>query len=206
MSLRERSGEVANDAPPPNTPEVLEVILSEIKNLSENHSRLASSLDAVNGRVDGLAGLKKSESTTAEDDKAETLRETPKSPTPPATASPSPGPATSRAVSEKEVVKEQTPETTINRRPSSVSRIILTTYPGQSGINPFPMQWGHPDPMLRGPVVVSRNASTVRRRNGIGAHGGSYSTYLALAVASSEIKADHMPDFTNAVKRPRRTL
>lgn len=40
------------------------------------------------------------------------------------------------------------------------------TYPGQSGINPFPMDWGNKDDQLRGPVVVSRNPSTIRRRNG----------------------------------------
>lgn len=47
------------------------------------------------------------------------------------------------------------------------SRIILTTYPGQSGIHPIPMNWGHADPMLRGPVLVSRDQSTIRRRNGM---------------------------------------
>lgn len=46
------------------------------------------------------------------------------------------------------------------------SRIILTTYPGQSGIDPITMIWGHPDPAKRGPVVVSRSRSTIRRRNG----------------------------------------
>ena len=83
-------------------------------------------------------------------------------------------------------------------RQTPVSRIILTTYPGQSGIDPVVMNWGHEDPILRGPVVVSRNPSTVRRRNAIGAHGGSYSVYHALAVASKELEVDHSPDFTNA--------
>jgi len=40
------------------------------------------------------------------------------------------------------------------------------TYPGQSGINPFPMDWGNKDFQLRGPVVVSRGQTTIRRRNG----------------------------------------
>ena len=40
------------------------------------------------------------------------------------------------------------------------------TYPGQSGINPLPMDWGHKDPQERGPVVVSRGQTTIRRRNG----------------------------------------
>lgn len=77
------------------------------------------------------------------------------------------------------------------------SRIVLTTYPKQIGINPIPLNWGHADPIQRGPIVVSRLPSTLRRRNAIGAHGGSYSIYYALAVASKQLDADHMPDFTN---------
>ena len=49
---------------------------------------------------------------------------------------------------------------------TATSRIILTTYPGQSGIDPLIMNWGHMDALRRGPVVVSRVQSTVRRRNG----------------------------------------
>lgn len=54
------------------------------------------------------------------------------------------------------------------RKPSATatSRIILTTYPGQSGIDPLIMNWGHADALERGPVVVSRSQSTIRRRNG----------------------------------------
>ena len=77
------------------------------------------------------------------------------------------------------------------------SRVALTTYPKQIGINPLPMNWGDADPLTRGPVTVSRVPSTIRRRNAIGAHGGSYSIYYALAVASGELDADHKPDFTN---------
>lgn len=47
------------------------------------------------------------------------------------------------------------------------SRIILTTYPGQAGIDPIAMSWGHHDQMQRGPVVVSRSQSTIKRRNGM---------------------------------------
>ncbi|KAM5342755.1 hypothetical protein ACJ41O_013721 [Fusarium nematophilum] len=83
------------------------------------------------------------------------------------------------------------------QRQGFTSRIILTTYPKQIGINPLPMDWGNSDPLKRGPIVVSRAASTIRRRNAIGAHGGSYSIYYALAVASNELNSDHRPDFTN---------
>lgn len=59
------------------------------------------------------------------------------------------------------------------------------------------MQWGASDAQTRGPVVVSRHRNTIRRRNAIGAHGGSYSIYHALAVASNQIDPDHKADFTN---------
>ncbi|KAL8404087.1 hypothetical protein RB594_009083 [Gaeumannomyces avenae] len=80
---------------------------------------------------------------------------------------------------------------------SFTSRIILTTYPKQIGINPIPMNWGAGDAAKRGPIVVSRSSSTIRRRNAIGAHGGGYAIYYALALASKELKTDHRPDFTN---------
>jgi GTP cyclohydrolase II len=88
-----------------------------------------------------------------------------------------------------------TTEPSVTSPPSS--RIILTTYPKQTGINPVPLDWANSDPNKRGPVVVSRLPSTIRRRNAIGAHGGSYSIYYALAVASKQLEVDHMPDFTN---------
>jgi GTP cyclohydrolase II len=83
------------------------------------------------------------------------------------------------------------------KKSSAISRIILTTYPGQSGIDPIPLEWGEGDPAKRGPVVVSRHHNTIRQRNAIGAHGGSYSIYSALAVASSHLNLEHKPDFTN---------
>ncbi|KAM0504840.1 hypothetical protein ACHAP8_002229 [Fusarium lateritium] len=84
--------------------------------------------------------------------------------------------------------------TAVQRQQGFTSRIILTTYPKQIGINPLPMDWGNSDPVKRGPIVVSRAATTIRRRNG---SGGSYSIYYALAVASKELDSDHRPDFTN---------
>ena len=54
------------------------------------------------------------------------------------------------------------------------SRVILTTYPGQVGILPIPMIWGSSDPKIRGPIVASRNTSSIKKRNATGAHGGSY--------------------------------
>lgn len=70
-------------------------------------------------------------------------------------------------------VKVATPQRGLASEVSS--RIILTTYSGQSGIDPVVMSWGHPDPAKRGPVVVSRSQSTIRRRNGMRMY--SYSVY-----------------------------
>lgn len=92
---------------------------------------------------------------------------------------------------------DSSPGTSSPTQSGFTSRIILTTYPKQIGIKPFPMKWGASEPKERGPIVVSRYASTIRRRNALGAHGGSYSIYYALAVASKELKADYRPDFTN---------
>ncbi|GKU13882.1 unnamed protein product [Fusarium langsethiae] len=112
--------------------------------------------------------------------------------------------------------------TAAQQKQGFTSRIILTTYPKQIGINPLPMDWGNSDPVKRGPIVVSRAATTIRRRNGSFVRacnacpsellryvdlernrtkhnhsGGSYSIYYALAVASKELDSDHRPDFTN---------
>ncbi|KAH6967889.1 GTP cyclohydrolase N terminal-domain-containing protein [Ilyonectria sp. MPI-CAGE-AT-0026] len=77
------------------------------------------------------------------------------------------------------------------------SRIVLTTYPGQSVVDPITLNWGAADPEERGPIVVSRSGETLKKRNAIGAHGGSYSVYNALAIASGDLPPDFKPDFRN---------
>lgn len=68
---------------------------------------------------------------------------------------------------EVEGPRGQSPTPSIKRqRAGQSSRVILTTYPGQIGIDPIPMNWGHKDPKTRGPVVVSRTRGTIGRRNG----------------------------------------
>ncbi|KAG4434187.1 Uracil-regulated protein 1 [Cadophora sp. M221] len=188
---------------------LLKEVLEAVKALTVNQTLLASHVDAISGRVNVLAGMKevrdvadsgaaaaasiapvkKIESLDDDDDESQhppvaVDDVVPQSPSLPATQLEGGPSSPSSALSHA-------------RKPSVTSRIILTTYPGQSGINPLPMDWGHKDPQERGPVVVSRTQTTIRRRNAIGAHGGSYSIYYALAVASNEIKIDHRPDFTN---------
>ncbi|KAI9661659.1 MAG: putative GTP cyclohydrolase [Bathelium mastoideum] len=186
----------------------LQEILSNIKSLQQEHSQLASAVDAINGRVNTLAEIKEVHDEAAKGTPA--LKPQPSShghgqhlSDGESRASPfvlhgqdgthaSPPPATpaSPALS-------SSPNIDGSRRSSYSSKIILTSYPGQSGVDPLPMNWGNKDPNLRGPVVVSRNHSTIRKRNAIGAHGGSYSIYYALAVASKNLTLDHKPDFTN---------
>ncbi|CAD6439631.1 a8ff98e7-32b0-4d01-89b9-984e4bf18870 [Sclerotinia trifoliorum] len=185
---------------PPDQTALMQEILNSIKSLQLNQSQLASNVDAITGRVNVLAGMKEVR------DVASTDSATIPNPSEPIASSDE---STSKddAFKDADVPKsptisaakpEETPIPSYPQKASTgTSRIILTTYPGQSGINPLPMEWGHSDPQIRGPVVVSRATETARRRNAIGAHGGSYSIYYALAVASKEIKADHRPDFTN---------
>lgn len=179
---------------------VMKEVLAALKTLEANQAQLSSSVDAISGRVNVLAGMKEVHDVA----KTNTLLTSPVKDEPISGIDVSHIPEDAKipqspSLPATQVVDETSPAGTSHaRRPSTgTSRIILTTYPGQSGINPLPMDWGNQDPQKRGPVVVSRAASTIRRRNAIGAHGGSYSVYYALAVASNEIKIDHRPDFTN---------
>ncbi|CZT46452.1 probable bifunctional GTP cyclohydrolase II/3, 4-dihydroxy-2butanone-4-phosphate synthase [Rhynchosporium secalis] len=191
--------------PPSDQTGLLKEVLEAVKALTMNQTLLTSQVDAISGRVNVLSGLKEVRDAAEEESASKSsvkriepqaLHESPssddivpQSPSLPATEIGS-------------LAGPSSPSTALEhlRKPSTAggtSRIILTTYPSQSGINPLPMDWGHKDPQERGPVVVSRTQTTIRRRNAIGAHGGSYSIYYALAVASNEIAVDHRPDFTN---------
>ncbi|KAJ1975456.1 Uracil-regulated protein 1 [Dimargaris verticillata] len=75
------------------------------------------------------------------------------------------------------------------------SRVVLTTYPKQFGIHPLPLNWGAAGPQQRGPIVASRHPDSLKIRNAIGAYGGSYCIYRALAVALGELDPMHRPDF-----------
>ncbi|KAK4996467.1 putative GTP cyclohydrolase [Elasticomyces elasticus] len=167
--------------------EILQEILVSLKTLKQDQAQLATAVDTINGRVNVLAGVKQAQEgivvSQTVDSKSDQQQIEDKNST---AAVPRNGDSVS--VSSR-------PETP--RHSGTTSKIILTSYPGQAGVDPLPMDWGNRDPHLRGPVVVARNPSTIRRRNAIGAHGGSYSIYYALAVASKNIDTDHKPDFTN---------
>lgn len=54
------------------------------------------------------------------------------------------------------------------------------------------MNWGAANPLERGPVIATVKHGG--QRNAIGAHGGGYSIYTALAVAAGELNPSHIPN------------
>ncbi|RAK66317.1 GTP cyclohydrolase II [Phenylobacterium kunshanense] len=75
------------------------------------------------------------------------------------------------------------------------SHIRLTSHPGAGAASRFPIQWDAPTARERGPVVATANAGS--DRNAIGAHGGAYSVYRALAVASGAMDPMVRPELVN---------
>lgn len=143
--------------------EVLNQILTALQKLQYDHSEVVGSINAIRDRLDVLTTSndeREPQSGTQTDDASHpepaSLPATPKKS--------SNGPLSVRSLEEdypKSAIATDRP-----RKSSGTSRIILTTYPGQSGIDPIRMDWGNEDPSQRGPVVVSRHQNTVRRRNG----------------------------------------
>jgi GTP cyclohydrolase II len=74
----------------------------------------------------------------------------------------------------------------------SSGHIRLTSHPGGGKAHCYPISWGAPDARARGPVIASVTAGA--NRNVIGAHGGAYSIYRALAVSSGTLDPVARPD------------
>ncbi|MCJ1309988.1 putative GTP cyclohydrolase [Agyrium rufum] len=177
--------------------EMLSQIYSMLLSMQQENQKLSSAIEAINGRVNVLSGVKQVYDAADEqrgDEKEAGITRLPTT----LEARPQASPFSESDPTMNTRANAGSPTIAASpQRSGGATRIILTTYPGQSGIDPLPMSWGNKDPMLRGPVVVSRNQRSLRRRNAIGAHGGSYSIYHALAVASKDLDVEHRPDFTN---------
>lgn len=148
--------------------DLLKQIQSSLQIVQHENRSLAASVEALNLKVDDLSRVKKSESDEASNSNVlpSAASNTSKS-TSSATATPLLNiPSASSSLNNEATVDPNA------RRGGLTSRIILTTYPGQSGIDPLPMKWGDKDPAVRGPVTVSRHAGTVRRRNGMCLNSG----------------------------------
>ena len=78
----------------------------------------------------------------------------------------------------------------MRKHPSS--HIRLTSHPPGGKPHQFPIEWGAPNALARGPVIGSTTARG--HRNVIGAHGGAYSIYRALAVSSGALDPNARPD------------
>jgi GTP cyclohydrolase II len=70
--------------------------------------------------------------------------------------------------------------------------IRLTSHPSGGKPHKFPIEWGAQTAQARGPVIGSTTARG--HRNVIGAHGGAYSIYRALAVSSGALDPNARPD------------
>jgi len=75
---------------------------------------------------------------------------------------------------------------------SPSNHIRLTSHPAGGKPLKFPLEWGAATAALRGPVIGSTTARD--DRNVIGAHGGAYSIYRALAVSSGTLDPNGRPD------------
>ena len=78
---------------------------------------------------------------------------------------------------------------------NKTSHIRLTSHPGHGAPGRYPIAWGAPTARERGPIVGT--VTTPSDRNAIGAHGGSYALYRALAVSSGALNPLIRPDLTN---------
>lgn len=138
----------------PDISTLLGEILTGLKTLQQDNSELSSQVDAINGRVNMLAGIKQVQDNAANGQASVAAQK--KDDTKPSESV--------KAISEQ--YDAGAAEAAARRSTLSLNKIILTSYPGQAGVDPIPMQWGHVNPATRGPVVVSRHANTIRRRNG----------------------------------------
>jgi hypothetical protein len=139
---------------------VLKEILEGLKAMRLENSHLAAAVDKINGRVNMLAGIKQLKDDAATEAVNGTLSKE--------KAAEAGSTQAVEAVSQQ--YEQAAPSVDAPPRRESVSKtskIILTSYPGQSGVDPLPMEWGAKDPAVRGPVVVSRHNNTIRRRNGL---------------------------------------
>lgn len=149
------SAEASSDA-------LLKEILEGLNSLRKENSQLASAVDAINGRVNMLSEIKQIKDEAKSQPQPSTgLLEKVKEAV--ASVSEKAAETVGAQYEESPTVADETPR---RASVSKTSKIILTSYPGQAGVDPLPMHWGHKDPAVRGPVVVSRHANTIRRRNG----------------------------------------
>jgi GTP cyclohydrolase II len=75
------------------------------------------------------------------------------------------------------------------------NHIILASHNNLKFKETLPVRWGAKSAMERGPIVAS--STNAKARNAIGTHGGSYTVYRALSIASGKFSQQHKPDLHN---------
>lgn len=117
----------------PDTAAMLKEILSSVRSLKQENAQLSASVDAINGRVNTLAGIKQITDGVAHDAALSSSKTTVDSKN------------VDGSLEDKEATDDsQSASPPTERRPSttSTSKIILTSYPGQAGVDPIPLKWG----------------------------------------------------------------
>lgn len=72
--------------------------------------------------------------------------------------------------------------------------VPLTTHSEAFGVDPIPISWGHPDPLVRGPIICTVRHNS--QKNAIGAHAGQYCVYSGLALAAGKLDPNFVPDLS----------
>ncbi len=75
------------------------------------------------------------------------------------------------------------------------NHVIIASQSNLKHRDTLPVHWGAKSPMARGPIVAS--STNTNARNAIGTHGGSYTIYRALSIASGKFPTSHKPDLNN---------
>ena len=137
---------------------LLNDIATSLNTLQRDHTQLASVVDGIQGKVNVLTQVK--EVARLPQVVKQGLSSRPDSPS-----------SLSRTTAAHESPDHHIPDSgTLSnagaRRTSLSSKITLTSYPGQAGVDSIPLHWGSPNPSIRGPVVVARGHGTIGRRNG----------------------------------------
>lgn len=157
----------------PSQDDLLKQILGTLHSVQHDHKQLSTAVQHIQKRLDAEIEPRSSQHLMTESDQnARSVQRTLEKKDDSAKASPAMNPSASPSIlsldgTKGSVLSGKPASPQRGMAPGLSSRIILTTYPGQSGIDPLVMNWGHANPSQRGPVVVSRSQSTIRRRNGM---------------------------------------
>ncbi|KIK00910.1 hypothetical protein K443DRAFT_132516 [Laccaria amethystina LaAM-08-1] len=172
---------------------ILTQILAQLHSLQVSQQAMQAKLDAISGEKGSTPLEPKTSTHVRSVSDAQSVSSIPSSPTSP--------------IAQRAVLASATPRTASTPLSAPLTekerekllypgRVNLTTYPDQHGIAPHPLRWGVKNPTERGPVICSRLPSSIKQRNAIGAHSGSYSIYRALSIAMGTLNPTHKPDYS----------